>query len=442
MLAVRDRERCYCSRSCGNKSEKGIKNRKEGQREYFTGKQRNTLHLQINAFKDLKNQLQRDPMKKEWEAECKNRKISFRLNKHSTNPHALKSYADLKERASTYNHRVSSIERLKIKEDVYNITVDDNHTVGVILSFDSNSFVSKGIFTFNCGEQSLESYELCCLVENFPSLNDSLEEFLETLKYAYLYAKSVTLMRTHWKETNAIMLKNRRIGTSMSGIIDAFNRHGRREMLRWCNEGYGYLRDLDEEYSNWLCVPRSVKITTVKPSGTTSLLPGVSAGIHYPHSEYYIRRMRISKDSELVTMLRESGYYMEPSITDKNTIVVEFPVHEKNFEIGKRDASMEMQLMNAIDLQRYWSDNQVSITVTFTKDEGKRLKHVLEMIEDKLKGVSFLPLNDHGYKQAPYEEITRERYEEMASRLKPVDLETLKESASGVRGCDSDHCEF
>ncbi|MHA1793257.1 MAG: fused protease/ribonucleoside-triphosphate reductase [Promethearchaeota archaeon] len=293
-----------------------------------------------------------------------------------------------------------------------------------------------------CGEQSLESFELCCLVETFPSKHDSYEEFEETLKYAYLYAKSVTLMRTHWKETNAIMLKNRRIGTSLSGIIDAFAKLGRRNVLQWCDKGYKFLRNLDEEYSNWLCVPRSVKITTVKPSGTTSLLPGVSPGIHYPHSEYYIRRIRIANNSELIPLLKEAGYRMEPVATgEKTMMVVEFPVHSENFIAGKRDVSLEMQIMNAIDLQRYWSDNQVSITVTFKREEANRIKDVLQMCEDKLKSISLLPLSDHGYVQAPYEEITKEEYETRVSELKTVDLSSYISTAEGVRGCDGDHCE-
>ena len=119
-----------------------------------------------------------------------------------------------------------------------------------------------------CGEQTLESFELCCLVETFPSRHESYEEFQETLKYAYLYSKSVTLINTHWQETNAVMLKNRRMGISQTGIIEAFVKHGRRKILEWCSRGYNYLQELDEQYSGWLCIPRSIKITTVKPSGT------------------------------------------------------------------------------------------------------------------------------------------------------------------------------
>lgn len=292
-----------------------------------------------------------------------------------------------------------------------------------------------------CGEQSLESGELCCLVETFPSRHDDYGEYEETLKYAYLYAKSVTLMRTHRKDANAVMLKNRRIGTSMSGIIDAFNRHGRREVLKWCDKGYRFLQELDADYSDWLCIPRSLKITTVKPSGTTSLLPGVSPGIHYPHSEYYIRRIRISRDSELIPRLMAGGYKVEASRSgSKSTLVVEFPIRTKDFKVGKRDVSMEMQVMNAIDMQKYWSDNQVSITVSFKPEEASRINDLLQACEDKLKGISFLPLLDHGYEQAPYEEITKEQYERMLANIKEIDLHDYGGEAKGVRGCDSDHC--
>jgi len=212
-----------------------------------------------------------------------------------------------------------------------------------------------------CGEQTLESFELCCLVETFPSRHDSYEEFQETLKFAYLYSKSVTLVNTHWQETNAVMLKNRRMGVSQTGIIEAFVKNGRRTMLDWSDKGYKYLQNLDEEYSGWLCIPKSIKITTVKPSGTVSLLPGVSPGIHYPHSKYYIRRIRISKNSDLIEPIKKAGYFIEDDLYSPNTIVVEFPVHDKYFERSKNEVSIWEQAENAADYQRYWSDNEILV---------------------------------------------------------------------------------
>ncbi|MFX1573317.1 MAG: fused protease/ribonucleoside-triphosphate reductase [Promethearchaeota archaeon] len=292
-----------------------------------------------------------------------------------------------------------------------------------------------------CGEQTLESFELCCLVETFPSRHESYEEFQETLKYAYLYAKSVTLVNTHWKETNAVMLKNRRMGISQTGIIEAFVKHGRRTMLEWCDKGYNYLRELDETYSDWLCIPKSIKITTVKPSGTVSLLPGVPPGIHYPHSEYYIRRIRISKNSDLIQPIKNAGYKIEDDLYSPNTVVAEFPIHEKYFDRSKNGVTIWEQAANAIDYQARWSDNQVSITITFKEEEANQIEHVLQFCEDKLKSVSFLPIKEHGYRQAPYEEITLEQYEEMIHRITSFNLDETRDRAIGEKFCDSDRCE-
>ena len=146
-----------------------------------------------------------------------------------------------------------------------------------------------------CSEQQLHDGECCCLVETFPAKHDSYEDYVKTLKCAYLYGKTVTLVNTHWPETNAMMLKNRRIGLSQSGIVQAFNKHGRRQMLDWCDNAYTHIQELDKEYSDWLCVPKSVRTTSIKPSGTVSLLNGSTPGIHFPENEYYIRRIRFSK---------------------------------------------------------------------------------------------------------------------------------------------------
>ncbi|MHA1916627.1 MAG: ribonucleoside-triphosphate reductase, adenosylcobalamin-dependent [Promethearchaeota archaeon] len=289
-----------------------------------------------------------------------------------------------------------------------------------------------------CGEQTLESFELCCLVETFPSRHESYEEFQETLKYAYLYSKSVTLVNTHWQETNAVMLKNRRMGISQTGIIEAFVKIGRRRVLEWCDKAYKYLRELDNEYSDWLCIPKSIKITTVKPSGTVSLLPGVPPGIHYPHSEYYIRRIRLSKNSDLIEPIKNAGFKIEDDLYSPNTVCAEFPIHEKYFDRSKNEVSIWEQAENAAAYQRLWSDNQVSITITFKQNEADQVQHVLECYEDKLKSASFLPIKEHGYKQAPYEEITKEQFEEMIAKISPLSLGDTQDREIGEKFCDAD----
>lgn len=322
-----------------------------------------------------------------------------------------------------------------------------------------------------CGEQTLCSMEMCCLCETYPSRHETYEEYEETLKYAYMYAKTVTIgyiKDKRWTETNSIMSANRRIGISQSGIIDAFAKHGRNTILEWCDKGYQYLRKKDKEYSkDWLRVRESIKITSVKPSGTVSLLPGVSAGIHYPHSEYYIRRIRFAYDSPLLEPLAKCGYHiyddpksaiyetdgegkiiyedtekLKPKIKKYSTKIVEFPIHEKNFIRGKSQVSMWEQLMNAADYQKWWADNQVSITVTYKKEEEKDIETALQIFDNRLKCVSFLPYRDHTYENAPYEEITKEKYEEMISKIHgELDLKDVYIRAEGEGGCSTDICK-
>lgn len=306
---------------------------------------------------------------------------------------------------------------------------------------DPADWKDKNVLGFNpCSEQSLEDAELCTLVETFPAKHDSLDEYLETLKIAYLYAKTVTLVPTHIHKTNAVMTKNRRIGLSQSGIIRAFNKHGRNNMRQWCDKGYEFLKGLDVQYSNWLGIPRSIKITTVKPSGSVSLLANEPPGIHYPHSQYYIRRIRVGIHSPLIKAAQDAGYKVELATgQESTTMIVEFPIKEDNFERSKVDATIWEQVSNAVFYQKYWSDNAVSITVTVKKEEKNDIQHVLEYFEDSLKSISFLPLEDHGYVQAPYETISKEKYEEMTKNLKPLNLNDSKNEVI-EKYCDGDKC--
>jgi hypothetical protein len=289
-----------------------------------------------------------------------------------------------------------------------------------------------------CVEQSLESFELCNLVETFPSNHESYEEYERTLKFAYLYGKTVTLLHTHDSRTNAVMLRNRRIGTSMSGIIQAFNKHGRSVMRNWCDQGYDYLRSLDKTYSRWLCIPESIKITSVKPSGTVSFLPGVTPGIHYPHSKHYLRVIRFATSSALVDKLKAAGYRCEIPEKEPNVVAIYFPVVEDHFERGKSEVTMWEQLENAAFMQAYWADNQVSCTVSFKPSEAKDIPRALALFETRLKGISFLPCK-HGYEHAPYQEITAKEYQKYAKKLKPIDFSDTKNEVV-ERFCSGEAC--
>lgn len=280
-----------------------------------------------------------------------------------------------------------------------------------------------------CLEQTLESYELCCLVETFPHNHQSLDEFTDTLKYAYLYAKTVTLGATHWPETNRVTLRNRRIGCSMSGLAQFIESRSLGELKSWCEQGYRAIQNADVETSDWLAIPRSIKTTSIKPSGTVSIVAGATPGMHYPEHRFCRRRMRLAKHSDLVDPLLKAGYKIEPCIGDEdNTSVVEFPI---DFGPGVRsldEVSMWEQLSLAAFLQKYWSDNQVSCTVTFDpENEGPHLKNALDYFQYQLKGISFLPRLPKGaYQQMPIEAINERTFQEMSSKIDKRSLKEIK----------------
>jgi len=296
-----------------------------------------------------------------------------------------------------------------------------------------------------CAEQSLESYELCCLVDTFPNNHDNIDDFKRTLKFAYLYAKTVTLGKTHWSETNRVMLRNRRIGCSVSGIAQFISSRGIHELRKWLESGYDTIQKWDNVYSDWMVIPKSIKTTSVKPSGTVSLLAGATPGVHYPESRYYIRRIRLSKTSKLIEPLKLAGYKIESAFGDeKNTIVVEFPIDAGEEIRTVYQVSMWEQLHLTSFMQRHWADNQVSATITFDRDtEGDQISPALNYFQYELKGISFLPIDSTTYPQMPYEAITEEAYKNTLKKLKNIDFSSITGNKAIVdRFCDSDVCEI
>lgn len=357
-----------------------------------------------------------------------------------------KTYGNItREDKNTYLNNVvyvASVEWNDEVEDVYDLEVEDNHNFNIITFTDDDNYENcSGILVHNCAEQSLESWECCNLSETYLPKHDNVEEWIETLKFAYMYSKTVTLLPTHWSQTNSVMIRNRRIGTSVSGITQGFTKFGRRAVLGAMDKGYAETKRWDKVYSEWLGVPESIKKTSVKPSGTISLLVGCTPGIHYPYSEYYLRNVRIQDTSPLLEELKKSGYPVEKDVYSKNTYVVSFPVKEEFFDKCEKDVSLWEQLENAAQIQHYWADNQVSVTIKFQPKEQEDIKKALELYETRLKSVSFLPYKEHSYKQAPYISITKEEYDTLTENIKKVrvkaDVRDLQE-----KGCDGETCSI
>ena len=299
-----------------------------------------------------------------------------------------------------------------------------------------------------CAEQSLESYEMCTLVETYLNRHDSIEDYKRTLKFAYLYAKTVTLLPTHWEETNAIMQRNRRIGTSMSGVANFADRIGLPVLREWMDEGYNVIKRYDTVYSEWLGVRESIKTTTVKPSGTVSILAGESPGVHWtPGGKYFNRAIRFGNNDPMLPLFKMANYRVEPaSESPDTTSVVFFPI-KSDAERAEKDVSIFEKMAIAATAQRYWSDNSVSVTISFDPEkEAEHVPTVLHMYDGQLKTVSFLPSGNYTYPQMPYTQITEEEYSEYVTQLFPIDFSGvyagMAADAIGEAYCTTDACEI
>ena len=299
-----------------------------------------------------------------------------------------------------------------------------------------------------CAEQSLESFECCTLVESFPTNHDSFDDFAATLKHAYLYAKAVTLLNTHWPETNEVMNRNHRIGCSVSGSAQFAETRGWSVLRRWLDDGYQVITARDRNYSEWLGVRESIRMTSVKPSGTVSLLAGVTPGVHWPTASTYIRRMRLSVLDPLVPALTQAGYLMEADLMDpETTLVVELPTNGPAVRTEQNVSVWEKAALAALH-QRWWADNQVSVSLTFLPHETDQILPLLQAYEGQLKSVSFLPLLPSGaYRQMPYEAIDAARFTALTSDVSPLDWDGLYNGADtadaqGESFCTTDRCEI
>ena len=314
---------------------------------------------------------------------------------------------------------------------------------------DAPDYKDARIMGFNpCAEQPLESYELCTLVEVHLNRHESKEDFLKTLKFAYLYGKTVTLMPTHWPVTNGIMQRNRRIGTSLTGIAAFADEHGLPTTREWMDEGYQTIRKYDHQYSEWLCVRESVRVTTVKPSGSVSLLSGATPGVHWgPGGEFYLRAIRFGDQDPMLHLFKAAGYRIEQDLVSANTSVVYFPV-ASGHKRSEKQVSLFEKIGLAATAQKYWSDNGVSVTLSFDLEEEKKfIAPALNMYEGQLKAVSFLPMGNKTYPQQPYTEISREEYNSYVGTIGKIDWSAIYDGVDNIdaeseKYCSTDACEI
>jgi len=294
-----------------------------------------------------------------------------------------------------------------------------------------------------CAEQPLADKETCCLAEIFLPNIKSKKELFSVAQNLYRICKHSLNLHCHNTETEDIVHKNMRMGIGITGYCMATDKQ-----KSWLSDCYEFLRKYDEEYSAQHGWPVSIKLTTVKPSGTLSLLAGVTSGGHPADGRFFIRRMRIASDSPLVGACRAAGYPVEyrrelDGTDDHKTVVVEFPCRTPDHAVLAEDLSAVDQLNIVKELQTVWSDNAVSVTVYYKVEELKEIKAWLkDNYTDCVKSCSFLLKNDHGFDQAPLEQITEKEYEKRKADVKSITSVTFNEDdISGDQiGCANGVC--
>lgn len=349
------------------------------------------------------------------------------------------------------------------KEDVYDLTVDKYHNFSVTTQ-DKNYEFTHGVIVHNCAEISLESYETCNLSEVFPTRCFTKEDFLFAVKAATFYASTVSLYPTHSEKTNEIVARNRRIGVSLSGIAEWIEQRRTNQCIRWMRDAYAEVKTYNAHLASEAGVSPSIRLTTVKPSGTLSQMIGVPSGMHFPTFEYAIRRVIMDRNSPTFKVLEKYKYPYEPLIKSVQTdsvngctpydkypsrypettnvesdtsVVVEFPINQSSARPATSVPLWE-QFCGLAMMQREWADNSVSCTIYFNKDkEHKQVNHALSQFAPLVKSVSLLPHSETGaYYQMPYEGISKEEFEKRVSKLTRVNWQDI----SGSDGEDQKYC--
>jgi ribonucleoside-triphosphate reductase len=299
-------------------------------------------------------------------------------------------------------------------------------------------YPDKGVMIFNpCAEQSLNNMETCCLAEIFLPNISSKGELFKVAATLYEINKHSLRLPCHQPVTEKVVHENMRMGIGITGFMQAS-----KEQKEWLPSVYEQLREYDKEYSAKMGWPPSIKLTTVKPSGTMSLLPGVTPGCHPGYSQYFIRRIRVASNSPLLNVCISHGYHVEPQYNfdgtpDNNTYVVSFPCsYPKGTQLSATTSAIE-QLETVSWLQKNWSDNAVSCTVYYKKEELPGIREWLQKnYDEKVKTCSFLLHSDHGFKQAPYEEISEDEYLSSIAKVRPIsslssDTSTIESECEG-----------
>ena len=303
-----------------------------------------------------------------------------------------------------------------------------------------------------CGEIILRSKGLCNLSEVVIRENDTLADLKEKVKVATIigtFQSTLTnfrYLRSDWRKNQE---EERLLGVSMTGIMDhPILSKPTEECIKWLTELREHAIETNKEWADKLGIPVSAAITTVKPSGTVSQLVGCSSGIHPAYSQYYIRTVRMDNKDPLTLFFKSAGVPNEPDVTKPSDITI-FSFPQKGTESGvtRNETNAIEQLKLYSVYQKYWTEHNPSITVYYKDDEFLNIGAWIYNNFSDVSGVSLLPHSDHVYKQAPYQEITKEEYDSFVASFPTINWGNLKEEEDTTTGtqelsCTAGACEI
>ena len=304
-----------------------------------------------------------------------------------------------------------------------------------------------------CSEIILRPYQFCNLTEVVVRAEDTVEDLARKVRLATILGTYQSTM-THFPYLRKIWQKNteeeRLLGVSFTGIFD------NKWMSTVCEDTQKKLEILkhvavesNKETADALGINPSTAITCVKPSGTVSQLVDSASGIHPRHSVYYIRRVRGDKKDPLTQFMINQGVpYEDCVMRPESTVVFSFPQKAPEGATLRDDLTAIDHLDVWLMYQRHWCEHKPSVTISVKEEEWMDVGAWVWRHFDEVSGVSFLPYDGGTYRQAPYEECTKQQYEELLAVVpKAIDWDTLVEIDDNVKGaqelaCSAGSCEI
>ena len=306
-----------------------------------------------------------------------------------------------------------------------------------------------------CSEIILRDREFCNLSEVVIRADDTPDTLARKVRLATIlgtFQSTLTKFRYLSSDWQKNCEEERLLGVSLTGIMDNEITNGRAGDLPDLLEHLRHVAvDTNKEFAHKLKINESAAITCVKPSGTVSQLVDAASGIHARHASYYIRRVRADRKDPICQFMIDKGFPAEPCVMKPNhTMVFSFPMKAPEHCITRNDMTALEQLQLWLTYQQYWCEHKPSVTITVRDEEWMEVGAWVYKHFDEISGISFLPHSDHTYRQAPYEDCTKEQYETMLAKLpKDVDWSELskyekEDNTTGTQtfSCTAGACEL